>query len=166
MFKTELWFDGQSEVTFVPSATLPEDTEVSAVKVFDIADDEVLLVEVPEKGGWDIPGGHVENGEQPEYAVIREVAEETGGSVNNLKLFGYLMLKKVVESDFNKDYPDVSLIAMYSGDIISEANTTDLMFESTQVGYFSLNQVAELSPFWTPLSDQILEYASDISSTQ
>jgi 8-oxo-dGTP pyrophosphatase MutT (NUDIX family) len=165
MFKSELWFDGQSEATFVPASTLPEEIEISAVKVFDIANDEILLVEVPEKGGWDIPGGHVEKRERPEETAVREVSEETGGSVSDLRLFGYLMLRKVIETDFNRDYPDISLIAMYSGQIICESNNSELMFESTQVGYFNLDQAAELSPFWTPLSSQILDYASSISST-
>ncbi len=35
----------------------------------------------PNKHGWCIPGGHVEFGENPDDAIIREIAEET-----NLKL--------------------------------------------------------------------------------
>ena len=38
---------------------------------------EVLFVEHPERG-WEIPGGHLEDGEQPEEALRREVLEETG----------------------------------------------------------------------------------------
>ena len=42
----------------------------------------VLLVETGYRSrGWDMPGGHVERGERPEEAVLREVEEETGIAV-------------------------------------------------------------------------------------
>jgi len=37
----------------------------------------VLFVEHPERG-WEIPGGHVEPGETPDEAMLRELYEETG----------------------------------------------------------------------------------------
>ena len=37
----------------------------------------VLFVEHPTRG-WEIPGGHLEDGESPEEAMIRELNEETG----------------------------------------------------------------------------------------
>ena len=37
----------------------------------------VLFVEHPERG-WEIPGGHLEPGETPGQAMLRELKEETG----------------------------------------------------------------------------------------
>lgn len=39
--------------------------------------DEILLVRHTRRG-WDLPGGHVDDGETPEEAFVREMGEETG----------------------------------------------------------------------------------------
>lgn len=43
-----------------------------------IAQDHVLLVHHRRIGAWLPPGGHIEDGEMPEEAVVREILEETG----------------------------------------------------------------------------------------
>jgi ADP-ribose pyrophosphatase YjhB (NUDIX family) len=51
---------------------------VGAVALIDGA---ILLVRrgrAPQAGRWSVPGGHVEPGERPEAAVVRELVEETG----------------------------------------------------------------------------------------
>ena len=54
---------------------------VSAVVLID-ADDRVLLARRPEgkpmAGLWELPGGKLQEGETPEAALIRELAEELG----------------------------------------------------------------------------------------
>ena len=40
----------------------------------------------PKKGYWDLPGGYIEATEQPEDAVRRELTEETGLQVTDVKI--------------------------------------------------------------------------------
>ena len=40
--------------------------------------DRFLMVRNPKRGGWEMPGGKVEEGEQPRDASVREFREEAG----------------------------------------------------------------------------------------
>lgn len=42
----------------------------------------------PRLGYWDLPGGFMENGEEPLVALRREISEELGGKIIRPKLFG------------------------------------------------------------------------------
>jgi len=48
------------------------------VAVFVIDEDRVVLLKHPKVGLWLPPGGHIEKGELPDDAAVREVHEETG----------------------------------------------------------------------------------------
>lgn len=51
-----------------------------SVKGVVVQDGQVLLLE-NERGEWELPGGKLELGEDPQQCVIREIAEETGWQV-------------------------------------------------------------------------------------
>lgn len=60
-----------------------------AVRCYLIKDGKVVVTKYnegqPNEGYYDIPGGKIEDGETPEQAAIREMREETGMVVRNLK---------------------------------------------------------------------------------
>lgn len=60
-----------------------------AVRCYLIEDGKVVVTKYnegqPNEGYYDIPGGKIEDGETPEQAAIREMREETGMVVKNLK---------------------------------------------------------------------------------
>lgn len=48
------------------------------VATFIVHDNKILMIKHPRYGRWMAPGGHVELNENPEEALFREIAEETG----------------------------------------------------------------------------------------
>ncbi|MGW7266130.1 NUDIX hydrolase [Streptomyces sp. NPDC054842] len=64
-----------SDIVQTPEPTA--ETLAAGVLLFD-EQDRVLLVDPTYKPGWEFPGGVVERGEAPARAGMREVAEETG----------------------------------------------------------------------------------------
>ena len=50
---------------------------------------ERLLMTRLRRRDWDIPGGHVEQGETPAETARRELDEETGATVGSLRVLGY-----------------------------------------------------------------------------
>lgn len=64
-----------------PECTAKRSVFVVAAALID-ADGRVLLAQRPEgknlAGLWEFPGGKVETGETPEYALMREISEELG----------------------------------------------------------------------------------------
>jgi len=74
----------------IPSREYPP-WPLPAVGVLVIANSMILLIKrafPPSAGKWGIPGGVVELGERIENAARREVREEVGLEIDNLKLLG------------------------------------------------------------------------------
>lgn len=67
------------------------------------------------EGKWNGLGGKLEAGETPEECAIREVLEESGLSIHNLKLCGLLMFPKFKGNDW---YVFVFTATEFSGELI------------------------------------------------
>ena len=74
-----------------------EKTIRKAVRCYLIKDDKVVVTKYKEGnkklGYYDIPGGKIEQGENPEQTAIREMKEETGLKVGNLKYKGNMIIE-------------------------------------------------------------------------
>ena len=66
---------------------------------------EVLLLEhlLRPFSSWGIPGGFIESGEQPEPAIRREIREETGLELKNLKMIRVRTINRHVEILFRAE---------------------------------------------------------------
>ncbi|MDQ3180601.1 MAG: NUDIX domain-containing protein [Acidobacteriota bacterium] len=78
---------------------------VSVAAVIINENEEVLLLDHVLRPflSWGIPGGFVKRGEQPEEAVMREIREETGLELQNLKLFRVRTINRHIEILFRAE---------------------------------------------------------------
>lgn len=82
---------------------------------------------------WDIPGGTLEDGEDPEVGVKREIKEETGLDIKEMSLF-YSMSN--IDTTKNKQFIRLEFIAQYD-----------------EVGTVILNPKEHQEYQWVSLSD-------------
>lgn len=67
------------------------------------------------KGSWSFPGGHLEYGETPEEGAAREVKEEAGIEIKNIRRGPYT---SEVYDDIDRHYITLFLVADYaSGEV-------------------------------------------------
>lgn len=112
---------------------LPTDLTVCAVVE---RNDRFLIVEERSSGVVVItqPGGHIESGESPEEAVIREVQEETGCLVSVSELLGvYLWIHPQTRQQF--------LRIVYTADLVAEHQRQKLDDGIYAVHWYSLADI-------------------------
>ncbi|MBI2766094.1 MAG: NUDIX domain-containing protein [Chloroflexi bacterium] len=83
---------------------------VLGVRVLLIADGEVVLVRHTYRPGWFLPGGSVKRGESLEAAARREVAEETGLEVREIRLMSVSFVQVEGRSDHVAQFASESFV--------------------------------------------------------
>lgn len=102
------------------------------------------------KGGWEFPGGKIEDGESPEEALIREIKEELGCGIS--------------VDDFvcnvEYDYPEFHLsMKCY---LCSIANGSPTLLEHSDAKWLSKNELWSVD--WLPADVSIVEKIPNIGS--
>jgi 8-oxo-dGTP diphosphatase len=69
------WNGHNMKLTWIPTDKKPDPEKVTSVHGYCFDNNKVLLVHVAGRG-FNIPGGHIEDGETPEQAFHREAFEE------------------------------------------------------------------------------------------
>src|SRR5712692_6411882 len=109
--------------------------------------DRILLVKRAKDtwaGSWKAPGGHIEFGESPEETASREVQEETGVTISDLKF--RTMTNDVFEAD-KRHYISIWMEARY----VSGEPRLDAPEEETEVRWFTWHSLPE--PLYLPLQN-------------
>lgn len=86
-------------VKYVDEGTVLPKQELHSA-VFLIALEGTKILAIRNDRGWEVPGGHIEEGETKEEALVREVEEEGGASFSDAKLLA------IIESSNQDKYKD------------------------------------------------------------
>jgi len=156
-FATEFWPQTASQVEFIPSKT-PPDLPVTAVKIFVFQQDKLLLAHVTGRG-WDLPGGHIEPGETPVQAIVRELKEETGAAVERFALIGYLQITTQQQNEHNRKYPKQSCILVYKGAGLKVDQNHRFQLEASESRLFAINELPTVHHNWNQHKAQVVAYA-------
>ena len=114
----------------------------------------LLLLKRSDSGCWGPPGGAVEPGEAVEEAVRREVREETGLELAEIKLFGVFSGPKLFYRYPNGDEVH-NVTIVYSANFNS--GSVRLNSEHTDWGWFVLGEIPEdISPPIRPVIETFL----------
>ncbi len=127
-----------------------------AAIIFENSSGEMLFYmrdnkpDIPFPNHWDLFGGHVEEGETPDEALVREVKEELNIELKEFKFFKeYLCL----EGDA---YPNIKYI--YSGTIDIPIEKITLL-EGDHAKYFKRDEIRNIK-FANILKSIVLDYIS------
>ena len=101
-----------------------------------------ILLQKKKDGSWAIPGGLMELGESAEEAARREVFEETGIRIGELKLLHVFSGKQYFVKLENGDQFYPVTIAYLSNDIIGGTLTADGV-ETVEAKFFPMNKLPE-----------------------
>lgn len=68
-------------------------------------ENKILLLDhvLRPKSGWGIPGGFMNHGEQPEQTVAREIMEEVGLEITNIKMIRVRTIHRHIEIVFSAE---------------------------------------------------------------
>ena len=103
---------------------------------------------IPFPHHWDLFGGHIEKGETPEQALVREIKEELNIDLNDFKFF------KKYECMEGDAYPNIKYI--YLGKINKSINQLKLK-EGERLQFFSKDEIPNVK-FANILKDIVMDY--------
>lgn len=113
--------------------------------VIEHEDGSILLHKRTDFNAWGLPGGSAEEGENIETIIIREVAEETGLIVRDVRPFAFGSDPRHETFEFpNGDRTQFFALIFYTRSFTGEAAVMD--DESSAVGWFAPDALPDMLP--------------------
>jgi len=94
---------------------------------------------IPYRNMWDVPGGHIDNGETPEQCIVREMKEEMDLNLEEFQLFSVMEFTDRIEYTFWKKADlDIEKINLHEGQKLKwfteiEAKNKDLAYGFNEI---------------------------------
>jgi 8-oxo-dGTP pyrophosphatase MutT (NUDIX family) len=147
-----IWEDKEYELSWIQPSDIPVDAVVTSVHGYCFKDESLLVIE--NQRGFELPGGHLEHGEDYEAAFKREVIEEACIHIANIELLGYIRVEPLVKNSLSK-YPPVSYMSFCS----SEVKSTEVYspkFECVSRKYISPLDIRQEHHSWLDIYEPSL----------
>lgn len=128
---------------FILTDTVPNLPVTSVFGVY-IESDKLALTK--NERGWELPGGHVDEGESLDAALVREMKEEAGIEVQSAELFGYVDIRNggsTVHDETGVLYPARAAVLFYR--VTGERRGTHDPSEAEDSGLFDLTSAEATS---------------------
>lgn len=132
---------------FVISKKKPDPSLCTATFCVVVHQEKLILVRQKNRG-WELPGGHLDDGEELEKGTIREVLEETGAAIENPQFFGFKEItpsSSVAHRDKPGEfYPFPNSYVTYFFAEATEVigiNTTEEIVEVAKVGFKKASEI-------------------------
>jgi len=121
---------------------IPCTYRISVKAIIKDASGRVLLLQEKD-GSWELPGGGLEHGEEPRQGLAREIAEETGFTVDWMgdQPEAFWTINKEVGSPTLKWFGFVAYPAKVSGQFRPSTSTND---EAQEARYFSPQEASTI----------------------
>ena len=154
------WIPYENKVEFYLSSDFKFDAPVTTVHGFFFNKDKKLLLVHHVKRGWEVPGGHVEKGEDFRDAMSRELFEEAQMHSTELHQLGYL--KKVALEDRPEHclYPHPLSYCIFYRGLIDGMEKFEGDDSITDASFFALD-AAEKTP-WLIAYKEFFKAAVDL----
>ncbi|WP_053367845.1 NUDIX hydrolase [Bacillus sp. FJAT-27245] len=136
------WSGHHVKLTWIPRMKITESTTITSVHAVCLKDGNVLLAHIKNRG-FNYPGGHIEDGENVEEAIVRETYEE-GYVKGTIKYIGSIEVSHEENPLFdpNGKYPLIAYQAFYRMDVVEclpflreHESTTRIWVEPSEVPF-------------------------------
>ena len=125
---------------------------IQATLSFILRKREVLLLRKAKglfgQGKWNVPGGKIADGEDPQHCAIRETLEETGLRVSNPQQLGRVHFYKDTRRDLPEWIGYVFVSDKFTGTLTESREGILKWFNMDQLPY---SEMWEDDPLWTGL---------------
>ncbi len=150
------WGDKTVELEWKSSTETHNDLKdmiVTSVHAIPFIDNNHVMLVQHETRGWEIPGGHIEEGESPRDALVRELVEEAAIQ-GTPELMGSVQVNNGIDPSFVAGkYPTIGHQLFYRLNV-SRVNPFPADFETLKRDVFHIDDVQKFYGNWTPMIEQ------------